>query len=134
MNATATAAPNAASKSRVLVLGSGDAGGHAVELLSQLGVDTAVIDTPSIDKLDAARDCGYAVLVTSKDAGDAMLLAVGFMLALLGRSRIALVGSDAPAALAGCMQVPIDDDGLWRLLLARELKKAGLEVDLNKAL
>jgi hypothetical protein len=30
--------------------------------------------------------------------------------------------------------VPIDDDGLWRLLLARELKKAGLEVDLNKAL
>lgn len=133
MNAPVPAAPAPASTSRVLVLGSGDAGGHAVELLTQLGLETAVIDTPSIDKLDAARNCGYAVVVASKNAGDATLLAVGFMLALLGRSRIALVGGEAPAALAGCLQVPLDDDGLWRLRLARELKKAGLDVDLNRA-
>jgi threonine dehydrogenase-like Zn-dependent dehydrogenase len=133
MNATA-AAPSAAKKSPVLVLGSGDAGGHAVELLSQLGVDTAVIDAPSIEQLDAARDCGYAVVVAPKEANEGMLLAIGFMLALLGRSRIALVGGEAPAALAGCVQVPLDDDGLWRLLLARELKKAGIEVDLNRAI
>jgi hypothetical protein len=62
------------------------------------------------------------------------MLAVGFMLALLGRSRIALLGGDAPAALAGCVHVPLDDEGLWRLLLAREMKKAGLEVDLNRAI
>jgi hypothetical protein len=134
MNATATAPSNAASKNRVLVLGSGDAGGNAVELLAQLGVDASVIDAPSVDKLDAARDCGYAVVVSPKEIGDGMLLAVGFMLALLGRSRIALVGAEMPPALSGCLHVPIDDDGLWRLLLARELKKAGLEVDLNKAL
>lgn len=134
MNATANASAAASNPDRVLVLGSGDAGGPVAELLAQLGLDTAVIDAPSIDQLDAARNCGYAVVAASKEAGDSMLLAVGFILALLGRSRIALVGGQAPAALAGCLQVPVDDDGLWRLLLARELKKAGLPVDLNKAI
>lgn len=129
-----TTAPASASKSRVLVLGSGDAGGSAAELLAQLGIDTAVIDSPSIERLDAARDAGYAVLVAEKDAGDAMMMAVGFMLALLGRSRIALLGGEVPAALTGCVHVPLDDEGLWKLLLAREMKKAGLEVDLNRAL
>jgi predicted nucleotide-binding protein len=63
-----------------------------------------------------------------------MMLAVGFMLALLGRSRIALLGDEVPAALSGCVHVPLDDSGLWKLLLAREMKKAGLEIDLNRAI
>jgi hypothetical protein len=63
-----------------------------------------------------------------------LMLAVGFMLALLGRSRIALVGGKPPAALEGAVRVPVDEEGLWRLLLARELKRAGLDVDLNKAI
>ena len=129
-----TPAPAPAKTHRVLVLGSGDAGGHAVELLAQLGIDTAIIDTPSVERLDAARDAGYAVVLASKDGGDAMMLSIGFMLALLGRSRIALLGGEPPAALDGCVRVPLDDEGLWRLLLAREMKKAGIEVDLNKAL
>jgi hypothetical protein len=29
---------------------------------------------------------------------------------------------------------PMDDGGLWRLLLAREMKQAGLSVDMNRAL
>jgi threonine dehydrogenase-like Zn-dependent dehydrogenase len=134
MNTTATASSRNAVKSPVLLLGSGDAGGHAAELLSHLGMDTAIIDAPSVERLDAARSCGYAIVVPGREAGDSTMLAVGFMLALLGRSRIALLGGDAPAALAGCVHVPLDDEGLWRLLLAREMKKAGLEVDLNRAI
>jgi len=131
----ATAAPSSAtSKPTVLVLGSGDAGASAAELLDHLGLEMAIIDAPSIERLDAARNCGYAVVVPSKDAGDSMMLAVGFMLALLGRSRIALLGDEAPAALAGCVHVPLDDNGLWKLLLAREMKKGGMEVDLNRAI
>lgn len=133
MNANAPA-PSPAAKSPVLLLGDGDAGAAAAELLAQLGMETAIIDAPSIDRLDAARNAAYAIVVASKDAGEAMMLAVGFMLALLGRSRIALVGGAAPAALDGCVRVPLDDQGLWRLLLAREMKKAGLDVDLNRAL
>jgi len=28
----------------------------------------------------------------------------------------------------------MDDAGLWRLLLAREMRQAGLDVDMNRAL
>jgi hypothetical protein len=134
MNATTTATPAASTKSRVLVLGSGDAGGDAAGLLDQLGLDAAIIDAPSVERLDAARDCGYAIVAASSDAGESLMLAVGFMLALLGRSRIVLLGGEPHAALAGCTHVALDDGGLWRLLLAREMKKAGLDVDLNRAL
>jgi hypothetical protein len=134
MNKPSHAPSSSASNSRVLVLGSGDAAVHAAGLLSELGVDTAILESASIDRLDAARDAGYAVVATGEGDGDAMLLAVGFMLALLGKSRIALLGGEPPAALGGCTRIPLDDEGLWKLLLAREMKKAGLEVDLNRAL
>jgi hypothetical protein len=117
----------------VLVLGDGAAGADAAELLAQLGMDSAVIDSPTIDRLDAARDAGYAIVVGT-EGGDATMLAIGFLLALLGRSRIALLSDKVPDALSGCVQIAADDDGLWRLLLAREMKKAGLDVDLNRAL
>jgi hypothetical protein len=130
-----TPAPASAKSStgRVLVLGDSDAGANAAELLTQLGMEIAVIDSPSIERLDSARDAAYAV-IASTEGGDATMLAIGFLLALVGRSRIALVADNVPAALSGCLQVKVDDDGLWRLLLAREMKKAGLEVDLNRAL
>ena len=91
------------------------------------------VDSPTVDRLDGARDAGYAVVVGT-EGGDSTMLAIGFLLALLGRSRIALLSDEVPEALSGCVHVPMDDDGLWRLLLAREMKKAGLEVDLNRAL
>lgn len=129
-----SASSRTAAKSPVLLLGSGDAGAHAAELLNHLGMDAAIIDAPSVDRLDAARNCGYAIVVPGNDADSSTMLAVGFMLALLGRPRIALLGGQVPAALAGCVHVPFDDAGLWRLLLAREMKKAGLDVDLNRAI
>lgn len=132
MKPPAPASPAAAS-GRVLVLGNSDAGANAAELLTQLGLEIAVIDSPTIERLDAARDAGYAV-IAGTEGGDAAMLAIGFLLALLGKPRIALLADKVPAALSGCVQVPVDGDGLWRLLLAREMKKAGLAVDLNRAL
>jgi hypothetical protein len=125
--------PSASTSGRVLVLGDGAAGADAAELLAQLGMDTAVIDTPTVDRLESARDAGYAIVVGT-EGGDATMLAIGFLLALVGRSRIALLAEEMPDALSGCVHIVPDDDGLWRLLLAREMKKAGLEVDLNRAL
>lgn len=122
-----------AASGRVLVLGNSDTGAGAAELLAHLGMEIAVIDSPTIERLDAARDAAYAVVVGT-EGGDATMLAIGFLLALLGRSRIALLSDGTPAGLAGCVHVPVDADGLWRLLLAREMKKAGLDVDLNRAL
>ena len=132
---TAPATSSAPAGNRVLLLGSGDDdSAKAIELLSQLGLEPAVIDSPSIERLDAVRDTGYAIVLPTKDAGDAMMLAIGFILALLGRQRIVLLGGEAPDALKGATHIEVDDGGLWRLLLAREMKRAGLEVDLNRAL
>lgn len=130
---TPAPASTSSTSGRVLVLGNSDAGANAAELLTQLGMEIAVIDSPTVERLDDARDAGYAVVV-GMEGGDSTMLAIGFLLALLGRSRIALLADDVPAALSGCVQVPLDEDGLWRLLLAREMKKAGLQVDLNRAL
>jgi hypothetical protein len=36
--------------------------------------------------------------------------------------------------LKGATRITVDEAGVWRLLLAREMKRAGLDVDLNRAI
>lgn len=42
-------------------------------------------------------------------------------------------GVDLPSACKGNGLIPYDVEGLWKLLLARRMKMAKLDVDLNKA-
>ena len=124
---------------RVVVLGlGGDAAGPACEFLEQLGLEAAVLDTVSVEQLDSLRDAAFLLLLPGGDAEAApAMLAIGFMLAVLGRSRIACLQSGEgalPTVLQGATTVSIDESGVWRLLLAREMKRAGLDVDLNRAL
>ena len=39
-----------------------------------------------------------------------------------------------PAVLHGATSITVDESGMWQLMLAREMKRAGLDVDLNRAL
>jgi hypothetical protein len=124
---------------RVLILGDGgDTTVQVLEFLEQMGMESAILDTPSVERLDALRDAGFALLMPSQEnEGAATMLAIGFMLAVLGRQRICLLASPGQATssvLDGVLRVSPDDTGVWRLLLAREMKRAGLDVDLNKAL
>jgi hypothetical protein len=134
-----TTIPNAATSQRILILGTaGDAAVQAIEFMEDLGLEPAIIDSPSVETLDPLRDAAFA-LVLPADEADAggMMMAVGFMLAALGRARICLLAPAdqvLPPALDGATRIAPDDGGLWRLLLARELKRAGLDVDLNRAL
>jgi hypothetical protein len=59
----------------------------------------------------------------------------GFLLGALGASRVCLLlaGNSTPE-LDPLTRVPFDPAGVWKLLLAREMKHAGLPIDLNKAL
>jgi predicted nucleotide-binding protein len=64
----------------------------------------------------------------------------GYFTALLGRGRVAALipsGSklERPSDVDGVLytEVAAIDDGGWRLKLAREMKAAGLDIDLNKA-
>jgi hypothetical protein len=89
------------------------------------------------DRLDVVRRADYGVFLSTAEQLDAMSLEFGLLLGALGRGRICIVvmGQDAPSAQwEGVPRVAMDDAGVWRLLLARELRQAGFDVDLNRAL
>ncbi len=100
---------------------------------------------------DHAADVGFAVvLLTGDDKGgtqDAkfedyrlrarqnVILELGFFLGAIGRARVCALyehGVEIPSDFSGVLFVPIEDSGAWRLPLAREMKAAALDVDLNK--
>jgi len=136
-SSSAPAQPDA-SGTRVAILGWGGDAAQACEFLDELGLEAAVLDAVSVDKLDTLRNVEFLLLLPGDEAGasDAML-AIGFMLAVLGKSRMACLlaaGEAVPAVLKGATAVNVDEAGLWKLLLAREMKRSGLSVDLNRVL
>ena len=104
-------------------------------------------DRTFFERLEGLGDLDFAVvLLAEKTSGTAsappktlspaLLLELGFLISALGRSRICfLVAGDVAMAPAweGVARLPMDEAGMWRLLLARTLKQAGLDVDMNRA-
>lgn len=101
-----------------------------------------------LDWTESLRDMDFAVVLLPANTLDTttaitkllsreMMLQLGFLLGTLGRSRICfLLSGNAAKTLPwnGVTQLHLDDAGLWHLLLARALKQAGLDVDLNRAI
>jgi hypothetical protein len=61
----------------------------------------------------------------------------GYVVAKLGHRRVCALydeGVEIPPEVSGVATIPMDFRGAWRLLVAREFKQAGVEVDLNKAI
>jgi hypothetical protein len=113
--------------------------------LTQLGVEAVSVPAEGsgaslIARVDALRDLDFAVVAMPADdtgAGAGDLLEIGFLLGALSRARVCFVlnGKAAAAqAIEGFPRYAMDEGGLWRLLLAREMKQAGLDVDLNRAI
>lgn len=105
-----------------------------------------------IEKFEDYSDVGFAVvLLTADDRGgprDAsynaqtprarqnVLLELGFFLGKIGRKRVCSLyeeGVEVPTDYLGVLFVPFDRDGAWKLTLAREIKAAGLPVNLDNA-
>ena len=87
--------------------------------------------TPSPETLEKLRPVRFAVLMRSDRP-----LETGFLLGVLGAARLCLLlpaQSSAPG-LDSLARIQVDNGGVWKLLLARQMKQAGLEIDLNKAL
>ncbi|MCG7320173.1 TIR domain-containing protein [Brevibacillus laterosporus] len=105
-----------------------------------------------IEKLERHADVGFAiVLLTPDDIGypkgaseqamprarQNVILELGYFLGLLGRQRVIALtreGVEMPSDYQGVIYIPMDAAGAWRLLLAREIKEAGIDIDLNKAI
>lgn len=106
-----------------------------------------------IEKFVDFSDVGFSiVLLTGDDRGGTqetpydkqkkrprqnVILELGFFLGKLGRKRVCALyeeGVEIPSDYDGVIFVPFDKNGAWHLPLARELKAAGISIDLNKAL
>jgi predicted nucleotide-binding protein len=103
-----------------------------------------------IEKFEDYADVGFAVvLLTPDDLGAAkadasdlksrarqnVIFELGFFIGRLGRQRVcALYKGDVeiPSDFAGVLWVQMDPGGAWRFSMGRELKAAGLDVDLNR--
>ena len=126
--------------------------------LGQLGLEVVILHQQAdqgqtvIEKFVKHSDVGFAVvLLTADDRGgesntqfDAqkpratqdVIFELGFFLGKLGRSRVCALyeeNVELPSDYNGVIYVPIEKGDGWKLRLAKELKAAGLEVDMNKA-
>ena len=99
-----------------------------------------------------SADVRYAiVLLTADDRGglaDAkpstyrprarqnVILELGYFLGKLGRRRVSVIYEEAveiPSDYQGVLYTPLDPGTAWRFKLAREMKAAGFDIDLNLA-
>ena len=141
-----TSKPAAAGISCVAIVAQADGGGDAVRaFVEQLGLQAVPIELSGsggvVDQLDGLRELDFAIVALSaKDLGEGSrcaFLSIGFLLGALPQGRLCCLladGSKPVSELEGMPRHTIDAGGLWRLLLAREMRQAGLDVDMNKAL
>jgi len=105
-----------------------------------------------IEQLEEHSDVGFAVvLMTPDDVGvsiseteEAKLRArqnvifeFGYFLGKLERNKVRILRKgdvEIPSDLQGVLYIAMDAAGAWRMALAKEIKNAGIDVDLNKVL
>jgi predicted nucleotide-binding protein len=104
-----------------------------------------------IEKLESNSDVHAAVvLLTPDDVGHSakdddpkprarqnVVLELGYFIGKLGRANVVALydqSVELPSDYRGVEYVQIDVGGAWKLALAKELRAAGLGVDMNKAL
>ncbi len=126
--------------------------------ITQLGLKPIILhEQPNqgltiIEKFENYANVGFAiVLLTPDDVGASksdkdnprprarqnVILELGFFIGRLGRERVCALHKgnvEIPSDFSGILWVPMDSNGAWQLPLAREMKAAGLDVNLNKLL
>lgn len=103
-----------------------------------------------IEKLETYSDVSFAVVLLTPDdraiprdepekqelkARQNVIFELGFFFGKLGRNKVSVLykkGVSIPSDYSGIVYVEMDENNGWRLHLAREIKKAGLNVDLNR--
>ena len=107
-----------------------------------------------IEKFEDSTDysnVGFAVVLMTPDdigaravegedsnfrARQNVIFELGFFVGKLGRKHVCALRKgdvEIPSDYSGVMYIEMDDSDGWKLLLAKELKSAGIPIDLNKA-
>ncbi len=130
---------------------------RVVRLLRDLDLEPVVLREQAnqgrtiIEKFEAHTDVAFAVVILTADdiggvvgtapeelrlrARQNVVLELGFFIGKLGRrSVVSLLERrvEVPSDIDGVLYIPMDTGDSWRLLLAKEMKAAGLPVDLNR--
>jgi TusA-related sulfurtransferase len=66
-----------------------------------------------------------------------VIFALGYFMGKLGRGKVCALFKEEveiPLDYTGVAYIPLDPRGDWRLLLAKEIKQAGIDIDLNRAI
>ena len=124
--------------------------------IERLGLTPTILhEKPSkgrtiIEKFHDYSDVGFAVvLMTPDDIGASaddeknlkprarqnVILELGLFLGKLGRKGVCALykeGVEMPSDYDGVIYVPMDKSNGWQLQLAKEIKAAGIDVDMNK--
>ena len=105
-----------------------------------------------IEKFEEYAQVGFAVVLCTPDDVGALeseqdnlkprprqnvVFELGFFLGKIGRNRVCVLfkeGVDMPSDYAGVIYIQMDDFGGWRMKLAKEMKAAGLPVDMDRLL
>jgi predicted nucleotide-binding protein len=128
----------------------------AARCVEKLGLEAVILhEQPNrgrtvIEKFEGNADVAFVVVLLTPDdiggekdninelrprARQNVILELGFFIGQLGRERVCALhkGSvEIPSDISGVLWVPLDPNGAWRISLAKEMKAAGLQVDLNR--
>ena len=98
-----------------------------------------------VEQLYHHRDAQFAIIYWGEPSGRELPgsahperyvgFALGFALGRLGRGRVFIMGSTATAPLPGFARIlssQLDSGGGWQIQLARRMKSAGVDIDLNQ--
>jgi len=126
--------------------------------LEKLGIEAVILHEQAssgrtiIEKLEDFSDVSFAaILLTPDDVGAAVstepnlrprarqnvVLELGYFICKLGRKNVCALhkgGVELPSDILGVVYANFDEDGAWKLLLARELVASGFTIDMNKVL
>ena len=142
-----------------IVHGRDEAAKHAMaRFVERLGLKPIILDEQPdagltiIEKLEReAKNVGFAIaLLTPDDVGalkdeaddqpkprarQNVILELGYFMGKLGRKKVCLLIKgelENPSDLDGILYVPMNSPDGWQLQLAREMRQAGLPIDLNQ--
>jgi len=103
-----------------------------------------------IEKLERNSEVSFAIILLTPDdkggpnldntpsslrARQNVVLEFGYFIGKLGRNKVCAIYSDGvelPSDVHGLLYIQLDPGGAWQLSLAKELRSAGFNIDLNE--
>jgi hypothetical protein len=116
-----------------------------MQFIQQLSMPVIEADHTNglIDTLEAQRDMGFVIVMNAADSvehgkaslSDSSVFKLGYCAGKLGLRRMCMMNGPTHPNVGdsqGIAHIAVDVNGGWQLQLARQMKRAGCDVDLNK--